>query len=1114
MRTRNGIRVGILGLFIVAAMLIPGVALAADFTVTTTADGDDKECAQDCTLREAVVLAGPNDRVLLPSGNYQLTMGELSLIAEEIVGAGARTTAIDGAGNSRVLLVNEGTTLVSGVSILRGNGESEVSNGLGGGILVQSGTLQLTNVSVRGNTADNGGGIAALGSVFLFNSTVSGNSASALRLTSGGGIVVASDGALGLINSTITGNTANGTGSRGGGVFISGQFAINYSTIANNTAADGNFTVTSTDGTRSIINSILAAPAGDACSGAGIGSMTATNDVADDSSCQLKDPSNRNNANPALGSLANNGGPTDTLALGAASAAINAAGTCTSQDQRGVTRPQTGSTCDSGAFEYRAPTLLVTTTVTNDDGGTRTAADFTVHVREGGGDVKGSPQAGSVAGSTYTLDAGGSYVVAAEALAGYTITVGGDCSAAGSITLAEGQNRTCTITANDIAPTLRVITGVTTDNGGTLTPAGVNVHVRRNGVELAGSPAAGVAGPTGRLYTTTVGPHAVTADAVSGYTISYSAGCTVTLALAQNATCTVTLDDVAPTLRVITAVANDNGGTLAPGGVNVHARRAGVELAGSPAAGVAGPNGRLYTTSTGAHTVTADAVSGYTISYSAGCTVTLALDDDATCTVTLNDIAPTLKVVTEVFNDANGPLDEEDFTVHVRRGATDVDGSPHQGTAAGRDYTLDAGNYVVSVEAQPGYVATMSGGCAANGAVTLALDEDKTCSVRLDDGAALLDVVTNVDNDDGGSLAADDFTVRVRSAGVDVPGSPAAGNEAGKEYQLGAGAYTVAADATTGYTFALSGHCAANGTITLALLDERTCTVTAEDVAPRLTVVTRVNNDNGGTATPASLSVHVRGGGADIAGSPQPGDASGTVHTLTAGAYTVAADAPAGYTRTTSGDCAPTLAVGDSRTCTITADDDPPPVRGQASNQLPPPEPGKSVNAEPKSGTVKVKPPGAKAYVALNEAQQLPVGTIIDATKGHVTLIAAADQKGGTATAEFWAGIFRLGQTKGATPITTLTLVEKLSCPKRGKASIAAKKKKKRRLWGDGSGKFRTEGQYSSATVRGTRWLVEDRCTSTLTRVVRGRVAVRDFVKRKTVVVRAGKKYVAKAKRS
>ena len=73
-----------------------------------------------------------------------------------------------------------------------------------------------------------------------------------------------------------------------------------------------------------------------------------------------------------------------------------------------------------------------------------------------------------------------------------------------------------------------------------------------------------------------------------------------------------------------------------------------------------------------------------------------------------------------------------------------------------------------------------------------------------------------------------------------------------------------------------------------------------------------------------------------------------------------------------------------------------------------------------------------------------------------------------------------------------------------------ARKPKKRRLWGDGKGKFRTKGSYSSATVRGTKWLVSDSCAGTLTRVVRGVVSVRDIPKRKTVRVRAGKRYLAR----
>jgi hypothetical protein len=67
-----------------------------------------------------------------------------------------------------------------------------------------------------------------------------------------------------------------------------------------------------------------------------------------------------------------------------------------------------------------------------------------------------------------------------------------------------------------------------------------------------------------------------------------------------------------------------------------------------------------------------------------------------------------------------------------------------------------------------------------------------------------------------------------------------------------------------------------------------------------------------------------------------------------------------------------------------------------------------------------------------------------------------------------------------------------------------------RRLWGrDSGGRFRTYGRHSHATVRGTRWLTEDRCGGTLTRVTEGAVVVRDLARRRSVVVRAGHSYLA-----
>jgi hypothetical protein len=173
---------------------------------------------------------------------------------------------------------------------------------------------------------------------------------------------------------------------------------------------------------------------------------------------------------------------------------------------------------------------------------------------------------------------------------------------------------------------------------------------------------------------------------------------------------------------------------------------------------------------------------------------------------------------------------------------------------------------------------------------------------------------------------------------------------------------------------------------------------------------------------------------------------------------------------------------------------------------------GKTVNVEPVSGLVRIKRPGSKRFVTLTAEAQIPVGSSIDTRSGRIT-ITAAQGKGKTAAADFYDGLFKLTQTKGSKPVATLTLTERLSCPRKGSASAAAKKKKLRRLWGDGKGRFRTKGKHSAATVVGTKWLVEDRCASTLTRVVRGKVKVRDFAKRKTVTVRAGKRYTARAKR-
>jgi hypothetical protein len=171
----------------------------------------------------------------------------------------------------------------------------------------------------------------------------------------------------------------------------------------------------------------------------------------------------------------------------------------------------------------------------------------------------------------------------------------------------------------------------------------------------------------------------------------------------------------------------------------------------------------------------------------------------------------------------------------------------------------------------------------------------------------------------------------------------------------------------------------------------------------------------------------------------------------------------------------------------------------------PTPVPGKTVVVQPVSGKVLVKKPGSNQFVEVDASQGIPLGSTVDTKAGAIELTAKAGQ-----TAKFYDGIFKITQSGGT---TDLTLTEPLApCGKR--ASAAAKKKpKSRKLWGSGSGSFRTRGQYSAATVRGTTWLVQDSCAGTLTKVTKGVVSVRDNVKRKTFLLKAGKSYLAKPRR-
>jgi hypothetical protein len=172
------------------------------------------------------------------------------------------------------------------------------------------------------------------------------------------------------------------------------------------------------------------------------------------------------------------------------------------------------------------------------------------------------------------------------------------------------------------------------------------------------------------------------------------------------------------------------------------------------------------------------------------------------------------------------------------------------------------------------------------------------------------------------------------------------------------------------------------------------------------------------------------------------------------------------------------------------------------------PENGDSLVAVPSAGKILVKAPGEKKFHVLKEGEEIPVGSVVDATDGKVT-ITSVDARGKTQSATFFGGVFRVTQRDGQGLVVLRLVGGDFSSCGSSSSAASASKKAGNHLWGSGKGDFRSEGRHGSATVRGTIWLTEDRCDGTFFRVRRGVVTIRDFAAHRTVKLPAGETYLA-----
>jgi hypothetical protein len=177
---------------------------------------------------------------------------------------------------------------------------------------------------------------------------------------------------------------------------------------------------------------------------------------------------------------------------------------------------------------------------------------------------------------------------------------------------------------------------------------------------------------------------------------------------------------------------------------------------------------------------------------------------------------------------------------------------------------------------------------------------------------------------------------------------------------------------------------------------------------------------------------------------------------------------------------------------------------------------GASVVVAPVTGTVLVKVPGAAGFAPLGASTSVPTGAVLDTREGRVALTTALPG-GRTQTATFERGVFQVRQPASGRGFTDIILRgPALDCSGSARstaraAAVTKRKRKKRQLWGrDRGGRFRTHGNNSVATVRGTSWITTDTCNGTRTTVKAGAVSVRDVHRHRTVLVRAGHTYLAR----
>lgn len=297
--------------------------------------------------------------------------------------------------------------------------------------------------------------------------------------------------------------------------------------------------------------------------------------------------------------------------------------------------------------------------------------------------------------------------------------------------------------------------------------------------------------------------------------------------------------------------------------------------------------------------------------------ITVAAGGTTNCTITNALQQGSIKVIKHVINDDGGTLLAPAFTMSLND--TNPATTPFAGSETGTTTSFYAGHaYHVTETLPAGYsLVDMVGDCQG----TIESNVEKVCTVTNTDQPANLIIIKTVINNSGGTAVTGDFGGSIGGTATFAGGTAWTGVASpGQNHAMtAAGSYSVTETAFPGYDTTYDSGCSGN----IALGQTKTCTVTNNDQPAKLIIIKTVINDNGGTKVAGDFSGAIGGtatfaGGATWTGVVTPGQ----THDMTAaGTYNVTETAVAGYDTGYDAGCTGTIALGQTKTCTVTNND-------------------------------------------------------------------------------------------------------------------------------------------------------------------------------------------------